>query len=314
MAAESSSAARDHSPLEPASLPARDPRGHKGTFGTVVIIGGQAAAPRVMLGGPALSARAALRSGCGLVVLAMPQPILSEALAVAPEATGLALPCDGDGELDPSRSAELLDAHLPTAHAVAIGPGFGARLPQQQVVMRLVANDLVPMVIDADALNALAETERFDLDLRAKAILTPHPGEFARLAARLGLDADPVSPTHRAIAAERMAQRLGVVVVLKGAGTIVSDGLRTWTADVGNAALATAGSGDVLTGITASFVAQFHRGGAHALDLFECARLAVDVHGRAADHWASQHGAAGLLAHELCDLIPDVLAGLRAAK
>lgn len=293
-------------------LPPRDARGHKGTFGTVVVIGGQAAGPRMMLGGPALTARAALRAGCGLVVLAMPEPILPGALAVAPEATGLALPCSGDGELDPSRSAEMLDVHLPTAHAVAIGPGLGARMAQQQIVMRLVATEEVPLIIDADALNALSETPRFDLDFRASAILTPHPGEFARLAARLGIEADPIDPDRRAEAAERLAQRLGTIVVLKGARTVVSDGLRSWTADVGNAALATAGSGDVLTGIAASFTAQFHRPPSATLDLFDCARLAVQVHGRAADLWASRHGQAGLLAHELCDLIPDVLAAMRS--
>jgi len=295
-------------------LPARDPRGHKGTFGTVVVIGGQAMAPRLMLGGPALSARAALRAGCGLVVLAMPEPLLVAALGVAAEATGVALACDGEGEIDPSASAETLDRFLPTAQAIALGPGFGAREAQRQVVMRLVSADAAPMVIDADALNALSETERFDLDFRARAILTPHPGEFARLAARLGLELDPTAPERRRDAAERLAQRLGAVVVLKGAGTVVSDGLRTWVAEVGNAALASAGSGDVLTGIAASFVAQFHRGSAGAapqLDLFDCARLAVQVHGLAADRWASRHGDAGLLAHELCDLVPDVLAALR---
>jgi NAD(P)H-hydrate epimerase len=266
-----------------------------------------------MLGGPALTARAALRAGCGLAILAMPEPLLASALAVVPEATGLALPCGRDGELDSSKCAETLDEHLSAAHAIAIGPGLGARLSQQQIVMRLVAGDGAPIVIDADALNALAETERFDLDFRAKAILTPHPGEFSRLAARLSIDADPVTPARRRHAAERLAQRLGAVVVLKGSETVVADGLRSWTAHVGNAALATGGSGDVLCGIVASFVAQFHRAGAGSvLDLFDCARLAVQCHGLAADAWSAKHGSAGLLAHELCDLVPDVLSTMRA--
>lgn len=299
-----------HDPsLPPPLLPPRDPAGHKGTFGTVVVIGGQAAPPRIMLGGPALSARAAFRGGCGLVVLAMPEPIMAEALAVVPEATGVALPCDDDGTLLPSQVAEVLDPHLQRASAIALGPGLGADAPQQQVVLRLVAGDLAPMVIDADALNCLAATERFDLDFRARAILTPHPGEYARLAERLGIRGDPVDPERRRGAAESLAQRLGAVVVLKGASTVVTDGHRTWVAASGNASLATGGSGDVLTGITASFVAQFHRGG--GLDLFECARLAVHCHGCAADHWALQHGTAGLLAHEIADLLPDAMAALR---
>ncbi|MBX3355556.1 MAG: NAD(P)H-hydrate dehydratase [Phycisphaeraceae bacterium] len=319
--------------LRPPELPARDPHGHKGTFGTVVVIGGQAAAPRVMLGGPALTARAAFRAGCGLVALAMPEAILREALAVVPEATGVALPCGGDGAIEPARAAEVIDPHLTSAQAIAIGPGFGSATPQQQVVMRLISADLPPMVIDADALNCLSEVERFDLDFRASAILTPHPKEFARLAQRLDLGLSPddaIEPARRPDAAARLAQRLGAVVILKGAPTVVSDGLRTWTASTVNPALATGGSGDVLTGIAASFVAQFHRAGVKApvprstasaatgiarpgsasntLDLFECARLAVWAHGRAADHWAARHGSAGLLAHELADLVPDVLA------
>lgn len=297
----------------PPRLPARDPAGHKGTFGTVAIIGGQATAPRMMVGGPALAARSALRAGCGLVILAMPEPILAAALEIVPEATGVPLPCAPNGAIDPSAAAEAIDRHLAGASVLALGPGLGVGAAQEQVVMRLVSREGDAMVVDADALNCLAATERFDLDFRAKAILTPHPGEFARLAERLGIQADPVDPARRDEAAQTLARRLGAVVVLKGARTVVSDGLRTWSAAIVNPALATAGSGDVLTGIASSFMAQFHRGAAAAgrLDLFDCARLAVQVHGAAAALWSERHGAAGLLAHELCDLVPDVLAGLR---
>jgi len=299
----------------PPALPPRDPRGHKGTFGSVCVIGGHASSPRMMVGGPALSARAALRAGCGLAILAMPQPILGFALEVAPEATGVPLPCTPEGELIASGAAEAIDRARGAAHAVVIGPGLGEGEAQRQIVLRLAAFEAPPLVIDADALNALAATDRFDLDLRAKAILTPHPGEYARLAAGLGLAEDPVDPARRAAAAERLAQRVGAVVVLKGAGTIVADGLRCWTSSVGNAALATAGSGDVLAGVIASMVAQFHRAerGSASMSLYECARLGVEIHGRAADTWAATHGDAGLLARELCDLLPDVLAQMRRA-
>lgn len=303
-------------------LPARNPAGHKGTFGTVCVIGGQVADPRVMIGGPAFAAEAALRSGCGLAVLAVPRPIMASALVAAPSATGLALPVGADRALIANEVAELLDAHASSFDCIAIGPGWGADVPQQQILVRLMAQGEKPMVIDADAINAMASLPDVHRDLHCHAVLTPHPGEYRRLAERLAIDADPVTPGGRCTAAEQMAARLGCVVVLKGQGTVVSDGIRTVVNESGNAALATAGTGDVLTGIIAGFVAQFFRpslgtgtkqidarqqGG---LSLFDCARLGVDAHGRAADAWAATHGEAGMLARDLLDEIPDVLKAL----
>lgn len=307
-------------------IPARDPSGHKGTFGTVVVIGGCAAglgsAPaagdagaRVMLGGPVLCARAALRAGCGLVDLALPAPLVPGALAALESATAHALPVDAHGELDPSACAAVLDPVLERATALAIGPGLGGGHAVAQVVVRLLARDGIPVVVDADALNALSMTPRFDLDFRAPAILTPHPGEHARLAAALGLPALPDEPSSDALhaAALAMAQRIGAVVVLKGARTAVSDGLRAWSARAGLSALATGGSGDVLAGTCASMLAQFGpTSRARALDLFDCARVAVLAHGRAARLWSEGHGAAGMLASELCDTLPRAIDLMRA--
>jgi len=302
------------------TLPARDPAGHKGTFGTVCVLGGQAARPRVMIGGPAFSATAALRTGAGLAVLAVPGPIMGAALVISPGATGLALPVDRSKALKPSEVASLLDEYLPQFGCLAVGPGMGDAQPQQQVVVRLVGQSEVPLVIDADALNALAALPDFQGDFRAMAVLTPHPGEFRRLARNLGLVANPVDPDRRQEAAAEMARRLGCVVVLKGAGTVVSDGISTAVNDTGNVALATAGTGDVLTGVIASLIAQFFKPNLGAgsrqvsaeqqggLSLLDCARLGVWIHGRAADLWARQRGDCGLLASELIDLIPEALA------
>ena len=310
----------------PSDLPQLPPRpgdGHKGTFGTVCVVGGQSAAPRVMIGGPAFSAIGALRSGVGLAVLALPEPVMNTGLKIAPSATGLALPVDGDGALIPSETARLLDEHEASWDCIAVGPGLGVDIPQQQIMVRLISCEDVPLVIDADALNALASVPEFDGDFRAPAILTPHPGEYKRLAGALDLDADPIDPKQRGPAAELLARRLGCVVVLKGAGTIVSDGMNTWTNPTGGVALATAGTGDVLTGLIAGFVAQFFRrslgigskqvsaeqqGG---LSLHDCARLGVYVHGLAADRWSAIHGSAGMLAMDLLDTLPDVLNELR---
>ena len=304
------------------SLLRRDPAGHKGTFGTVCVLGGQAAGPRVMIGGPAFTATAALRSGTGLAVLAVPRPIMASALIIAPSATGLALPVDKDRNLLPSDVAELLDGHLPQYDCLAVGPGWGADLPQQQILIRLVAGGELPMVIDADGLNALAALRDFQSDFRAPAVLTPHPGEFRALADNLGIEADPVDPDARPAAAEQMARRLGCVVVLKGHRTVISDGIESAINESGNVALATAGTGDVLTGIIASFIAQFFKRNLGAgsrqvtasqqggLSLFDCARCGVHAHGVAADLWSERHGNTGLLASDLLDLIPEALSHL----
>ncbi len=307
--------------LEPPVLPARPADGHKGTFGTVGVIGGQAAPPVVMIGGAAMTALAALRVGAGLAKLAAPQPVLLAGLAAALPVTGLALPVDNAGRLLASRAAAIIDDHLNDADCLAIGPAWGAGEAQQQILERLISRDETPMVLDADALNTLAQMREFSRGLHAPVVLTPHPGEYRRLVANLGLDdVDPTDPERREHAAVQLAQRVGAVVVLKGAGTIVTDGLRVFVSSSGNAALATGGSGDVLTGMIAGLIAQFAPSGLEQLaasrrpgggsvpgrlDLFECAAAAVHLHGVAADLWAESHGDAGLLATDLLERIPE---------
>lgn len=300
-------------------IPARAADGHKGTFGTVLVVGGQAADGRVMIGGPAFSARAALRSGCGLAVLAMPESILAAGLTIAPGATGIALPLDAHGALDASAAAESIDRYAQKAHAIAIGPGLGADVPQQQLVIRLLAQSEAPIILDADGLNALAAIPDFQLDIAAPLIVTPHPGEFRRLAESLSIKGDPTDDEQRPDLAAHLAQRLGAVVVLKGARTVVTDGHRVHVSTAGNACLATAGTGDVLTGIIAGLAAQFVRltpvGPLPAgLDVFECAAAAVDVHGRAADHWAERNGDSGMTAEDLIEELPAVIREHRAAE
>ena len=308
-----------HGPLP--SLPPRPLDGHKGTFGTVCVLGGQANAPHVMIGGPAFTATAALRAGAGLAVLAVPAPLMTAALTIAPSATGLALPADADGNLLPSPVAALLDEHLPKYDCLAVGPGLGDGPAQRQIVTRLVGREQPAMVIDADALNCLAGVAEIQRDFRVPAVLTPHPGEYARLAQALGIDHDPTSPTSptsltsphdtRSRAAEALAQRIGCVVVLKGAGTVVSDGLNTWTNTTGNPALATAGTGDVLTGVIAGLIGQFASGRGGPLSLYDCARLGVYAHGLAADRWRDAHADTSLLAEDLLQQLPDAVASLR---
>ena len=292
-----------HELVDRPPMPERDPEGHKGTFGTVGVIGGQCGT-EVMIGGPAFTALAALHSGCGLAMLVAPRPVLPEILTVAPEATGLPIEVREDGALDASAAAETIDSGLARAGVIAIGPGFGEAEPQRQILLRLMAREHHPLVIDADALNLMAATPDIQSDLRAPSVLTPHPGEFARIARTLGLDPEPKTTKQRMASARELAGRLGVIVVLKGAGTVVSDGLRVYVNSTGNSGLATGGSGDVLTGLCAGFIAQFHP----QLDLFGCACMGVWVHGHAADRIVAERGTPRLIARDLLSAIPDAIA------
>lgn len=304
-------------------LPPRPSDGHKGTFGAVCVAGGLCSEDQQMIGGPALSALAALRAGCGLAKLAMPRPVLAAGLTIAPSATGIALPQDDGGSLLASQCAAILDEHLSGVDCLAIGPGFGTESPQEQIVARLIADDGLPLVIDADAINALAAMPDFHRDFRAAAVLTPHPGEYRRLASALSIDLDPVDPDTRPAAAEALAQRLGCVVILKGHLSVITDGATTSINSTGNSALATAGSGDVLTGIVAGLIAQFFKRnvgvgerqiGAAAqggLSLLDCARIAAHIHGAAAERWVATTGSpAGMMATDLIEQIPAALAAL----
>ncbi len=307
-------------------LPRRERDEHKGGLGTCLVVGGSAGSPR-MVGAPALAALAALRAGAGLVKVLAPEPIIDGVIQIAPGATGLPLPVDGDRNIRGSEAAEILDMAVEAgARALAVGPGFGGHENAGAATFHAIQQDRVPVVLDADALNALARTPDFTKDLRAAAVLTPHPGEFRRLAEALGLKLDPVSPEARAEAAERLALRVGCVVVLKGAGTVVSNGLETWVCDRGHPCLATPGSGDVLTGLIAGMVCQFVPDAVPAavarvmpadprrpLSLYDAARVAVEVHAVAGEVWAERSRAGGgLLAEELPALLPEVIERYRS--
>jgi len=306
------------------ALPGRPSEAHKGSFGTVLVIGGCAHAPRQMLGGAMLAARAALRSGAGRVIAAVPATLANEALAILPEATVVPLPIDADGFLRASEAAASIDRAMIDATAVVVGPALGRSAAAESVVMRLVAIGEKPLVVDADAIRAFAAHREPARDLRGTVVFTPHPGEAAALAEVIPCDVDCVERATRPAAAMELAQRLGAVVVLKGAGTVTSDGLRVWRCDRGGPALATGGSGDVLAGVVGGLLAQFgvaqrmrggpSRGAGDAPPLpGAIAALAVELHARAGDLWSVAHGEAGLLAHEIADLVPDAMRAMRDA-
>ncbi len=308
----------DTSPLP--QLPARPADGHKGTFGTVSIIGGRDDDEACMIGAPALAARAALRSGCGLVRMVTPRSILAHALAIEPGATGVPVALDEQsGRVASHAMTARIDEVSRNSACLVVGPGLGRSDAAQAATLRAIQQEDAPVVLDADALNVMATIDELHRELRARAILTPHPGEFRRLAASLKISVELGSDDARAAAGAALAQRLGVVVVLKGHRTVVSDGLRAWTCNRGGPWLATAGTGDVLSGIIAGIVAQHASGTPIAglsdamrermprdllrpLDLYDAARVAVEIHGLAGDAWrASRNVTGGLLARELCD-------------
>ncbi|MBI1191113.1 MAG: NAD(P)H-hydrate dehydratase [Tepidisphaera sp.] len=300
-----------HAPWEDGvrTLPPRTPGGHKGTFGTVTIVGGSVGHGRYMVGAPALVALGALRSGAGLAKIVASQEVLGHAMGVCPSATGISLPERAPGELEMAGAISVFDEQAGAAHALVVGPGMGVGDVERAMVLRGVQQDQVPVVVDADAITNLAEIPELWRDFRAGAILTPHPGEFARLAKTLRVTQSATDDATRPAAASALAQKLGCVVVLKGQGTVVSDGQRTWVCGRGHACLATAGTGDVLAGVIGGLVAQHARGG---MSLFDAARFGVEAHARAGEAWASAHAAqAGLLAAELADEIPRQLEAFR---
>lgn len=279
-----------------ARWPARPRSGHKGTFGRVLVVGGSAG----LFGAVALCARGALRSGAGLVTVAHPEAIEVAGAGVPTEAMTRAVSATAAGSFAPSAEKELLEL-VDARDAVALGPGLGRAPDLREWLPRLVASIRVPIVIDADGLQAFGGQLSRLRERVGSTVLTPHPGEAATL---LGSDAALLN-TDRLSAARTLAEQTGAVVLLKGAATVVAEPSgRTLIVPTGGPALGTGGTGDVLTGIVLALLAR-------GLDGFPAAGLAAWWHGATADHYAaSAKGRAGfgLLAGELADRLPGVVA------
>ena len=256
-----------------------------------------------MMGAPALCAAAALRSGVGLVKIATVATALPVALTIEPSATGIIL------SDDIATTEHQLNTADPQHKAIlAVGPGLGQSDHARDLLAALLQGKRT-IVLDADGLNLLAEylMPSAHESIKAKLILTPHPGEFSRLATALNITQSPTDPATRPAAAAALATTLHAIVLLKGAATVISDGTRFYTNTTGNPALATAGSGDVLTGLLAALIAQ-------GMLPFEAACLAAHLHGLAADLWANVHGKSGLTARDLATLLPDAFNHYRPAS
>lgn len=290
---------------------------HKGSFGTVLVIGGSASNARAMLGAPCFAAMGALRSGCGLCHLAVPDKLVAHALEVVPSAMAISLPTDEDGSLVAGFSAGEAEEAMGEADCTVLGPGLGFGQEEADIVEHAIAatrEDEATLVIDADGLNNLATRLSPKMKLHNRVVLTPHPGEFKRLLRAVQREMPIETAAERFAACGALAEHLGCVIALKGAGTVVSDGSLVYVNDTGSPALATAGTGDVLAGVIGGLAAQFAgSGGLSDVTLMAAACRGVASHGTAGTMWSTRSGAqAGMLARELADLIPAALEGHRA--
>lgn len=281
-------------------LPSRPAGANKGTFGRVLAVAGS----QLYVGAPRLAAAGALRAGAGLVTIACPasvQPLVASGLA---EATYLPLP-DRAGFVSGAAVVEVARA-LENYDVLLVGPGLGQGAAQDSFLRQLLYSlpaDGPPVLIDADGLNALARLPRWWESIAARCVLTPHPGEFARLTGRSIADVQ----SSRLAAAREAAQRWGQTVLLKGAYTVVAspDG-RAGVSPYANPALASAGTGDVLAGAIAGLLAQ-------GLSPFEAACCGAYVHAAAAEGLRRDLGDAGLLASDLLVELPRTVRELRGA-
>jgi hydroxyethylthiazole kinase-like uncharacterized protein yjeF len=273
-------------------LPRRQRTAHKGSFGHAAIIAGSIG----KTGAAAMSALAALRVGAGLVTVAVPRSVNDLLEVKLLEA--MTLPVDATPEHTFAKSAgETLIGFAAERTAVAIGPGIGRHPETADLVRDLVRDIRRPIVLDADGINAFAGHRQLLRGLQTPVILTPHPGEMARL---LEISTSAVQQDRLGTAA-RVASELNVHVILKGAGTVIAapDGALAVN-PTGNPGMATAGTGDVLTGMIVGLLAQ-------QLSPWEAACAGVYLHGLAGDLAARRHGEMGLIARDVIEAIPSAI-------
>jgi len=273
-------------------LPPRKAESNKGTYGRILVLAGS----RRMSGAAVLCGSAALRGGAGLVRVATPREVWHLVAAANPCYMTVPLEQDAGGHFTPAALAEFLEAAA-GSDAVSMGPGLGRSSELNHFLAEVVANIAVPVVLDADGLNAWADHPEMLNHRGGPIIITPHPGEFGRL---LGKSVSEVQAARETLATD-FARDKNVIVLLKGHGTIVTDGNRVAMNSTGNPGMATAGSGDVLTGLIAALLGQ-------DLGPFEAAQLGAYLHGLAGDLVRDEIGEAGMIASDLVAYLPKALA------
>jgi NAD(P)H-hydrate epimerase len=276
-------------------MPARRREGHKGDYGRVLIVAGS----RGMTGAAALCAGGAIRGGAGLVTCATPRECYPIAAAHVAESLFAPMPQTAAGTLS-AGAARPLRERAARSDVVALGPGLSTHPGTGRCVEAFLDGLGTPCVIDADGLNLLARRPSRLRRLGAPAVVTPHPGEMSRLAdltiARVQAD--------RAGVARRFARDYGAVVLLKGHGTVVTDGARLRINRTGNPGMATGGCGDVLTGLIAALIGQ-------GLSPYDAAVLGAHLHGLAGDLAARKLGEVSLAASDLLAYLPAAFRAIR---
>jgi ADP-dependent NAD(P)H-hydrate dehydratase len=318
-------------PIAELPLPALPPRAaetHKGSYGTVLVVSGSRRYP----GAAILAALGAGRAGAGLVQLALPDGLADTVLPAVPFATLLRCEATDDGGLSARSAAAILEVAA-KADAVVAGPGLGTHADTGALLQALLAGLRLPLLLDADALNLLARPSGLarpggpaarggapaqggpaarlaacSASSRMPIVLTPHPGEFARLAEACGWSASearPTSPAERLAAAARFARESRSIVVLKGHGSVVTDGRRARVETAGNPGMARGGMGDVLSGAAGALLARVPS----ALpDAAGAVALAVHAHAVAGDLAARELGEESMLPEDVARLLGRALA------
>lgn len=268
------------------NLPDRDPWGHKGTFGKLLLLCGS----RGFTGAAYLAAMGALRTGAGLVYLGVPESIYAIEAVKLNEPVVFPLP-DQDGKLSAQAVPEIVK-RIPQMDAVLVGCGLGQSEGTLAVVKAVLENAKCPVVLDADGINVLAAHKDILRGRSGSTILTPHHGEFARFGGSIGPD--------RMASAETYARQWNSIVLLKGHVTCVTDGETGYINRTGNPGMATGGSGDVLAGIIVSFLGQ-------GIPPLEAAACGAWLHGAAGDLCAKELGQYGMLPTDMLLRLPRLL-------
>lgn len=279
-------------------IPDKTGDSHKGSFGHVAVIAGSVG----KTGAAAMTSLASLRVGAGIVSLAIPSSLNQILAQKLTEVMTFPLPEATEGFIGSQAEGKIVE-FLSDKDVVAIGPGISTNKETQEIIRRLVKRISLPIVIDADGINAFVGYTDMLKDIGIPLILTPHPGEMARL---LGVSSSDVQEDRIGVS-RRFSTEYNIYLVLKGARTIIAEPSgAVYINPTGNPGMATAGTGDILTGIIAGLVAQH-------LDIGNAVRLGVFLHGLAGDMAAKEKGEAGMIAGDLMDMIPDAIRYIKGA-